>query len=193
MRAGEHVDIVVGLHRLQDGAKGGEGKAERFAGAFDRRATQAHRESHELRGVEEEARERAHLGGAEDRHILAADLGQCAAVEGHAKLVLPVDRYLHDHGLDVDLLPAPIELLDDALERQEVAQAGDHNQRVGRLVRSDGDIAREGRRDCSAGRGRSTIATRGSLIARTPANSRASCGLLARLLYILRQRLQRRG
>ena len=195
MRAREHVDIVVGLHRLQNGAERGQGEAERITGAFDRRTTQSDCQTHQLGRVEEEAGERANLGCAEHRHILAADFRQRTAVEGHAELVLPVDRHLHDHGLDVDLLATPIELLDHALEREEVTQAGYHDERVGGLIGGDGDVAREGRGDRAARSACSRCIAAGgcALLAGTTASAGTAGGLLARLLHILRQRLQGRG
>ena len=55
VRAREHVDIVIGLNRLQDGAERGQSKAERVTGTLHGRATQTHRQTHELRWVKEEA------------------------------------------------------------------------------------------------------------------------------------------
>ena len=71
------------------------------------------------------------------------------SLQGNAEALGGVHGELQDQGLDVDLLAFDIELGDDLLDGPIIVRAGIDDQRVGRLVGSNGDRP-GGERGCLA-------------------------------------------
>jgi hypothetical protein len=146
VRLGHDVDVGAALQGLDDGAEAGDvaAGAEQLAGAGDERADEAAGEALEgVRGEHQRVEGRAR-GAADERDARAgrgiegrAEVGAGADVGG----VLDAD--LQHVDLDVELAPLHVELVDHGLQILEVGGRGDDDERAGRLVGGDLDVARE--------------------------------------------------
>ena len=80
---------------------------------------------------------------AEALVVEPGDVERLRAVERHAEVALLVERDLEDHRLDEHLLARRIQPLDHAAHRLVVLQRRDDDQRVGRPIEVDPDVAFE--------------------------------------------------